>query len=394
MAITVAKTGKGGGIRLPGQPDEPAAALPSALPSILTEDDEELARRIARESAEAEEVLAGNDALSKEVERSDRERSSSAKRQREQRYKRDKGGDAEMSNTKQEEGGESQEERMETRVGDLEADAKHDYKRLKALEAELEVTKTTLKLVAEQAGDKQQLEELMQLAYLQGHTINTLVTALEREQTAKDDTTIVIVRKRGTTMRQLFDLKGKLQTKIEASAMHKHIAVGPLGAGPTLRVEVKSSNQTKPVRDAISNMTDELGQGHAFAIFQGKTAMGQLREKPLVEARKALLEHYQACDPGKVAAKGSGKGAIIDGLRPFWPDLSGSWVLTVKNVPTIWSHTRKDQFKIQIYVDEKTKDSNRLVSRIEEKLRDQALYIAEIIVSANVQEAKGRKYNG
>ncbi len=54
---------------------------------------------------------------------------------------------------------------------------------------------------------------------------------------------------------------------------------------------------------------------------------------------------------------------------------------------------KKEQFKIQIYVDEKTKDSARLVSRIEEKLRDQALYLAEIIVSSNVQEAKGRKYN-
>ena len=73
-------------------------------------------------AAEAEEMLRGDDPHSREVERSDRERSSSAKRQREQRYTKDKGGDAEMSGTKQEEN-ESQEERIETRVSDLENDA-------------------------------------------------------------------------------------------------------------------------------------------------------------------------------------------------------------------------------------------------------------------------------
>ena len=80
MALTAPKSGKGGGIRLPGQPEETAAT--SALPSILTENDEELARRIAKEAEEAEELLRGDDAHSRAVEKSDREIQLSKKAER------------------------------------------------------------------------------------------------------------------------------------------------------------------------------------------------------------------------------------------------------------------------------------------------------------------------
>ena len=219
------------------------------------------------------------------------------------------------------------------------------------------------------------------------YTTVRIMEALGREADSESGTLILLIKKKGTTMRELFS---KWQEFQEHFADKKEV-IQVLSAGPVWTIKTKCTGQVNSMHDKVkSYVADKMNGG--MTVFKGKSAITNMKESIV-----------KACWMTTLATLRVPKDDRSHNIKPRWPDQKGEWSICRGEFCFARGKLNVEKLEMEIELNAAgyliegvsyvTKMRDDLINANNEN-RDKCIAVLNVKILDTVREAWGRRPKG